>query len=97
MLWIEFAFVFCRRSGNHGAIRERGRFGSIRMVQMQLILELLRHGRLVDRIEETNLTPTMAILLVSKFLPTMTLYCTTILGCCSVQLKKEKKKEKKVE
>ena len=24
---------FCRRSGNHGAIRERGRFGSIRMVR----------------------------------------------------------------
>ena len=35
-------------------MEQRGRFGSIRMVQMQLILELLRHGRLVDRIEENQ-------------------------------------------
>ena len=35
MLWIKFAFVFCRWSGDHGAIRERGRFGSIRMVWTQ--------------------------------------------------------------
>ena len=81
---------FCRRSGNHGAIRERGRFGSIRMVQMQLILELLRHGRLVDRIEENQKMVIVGVRLVSKFLPTMTLYCTTILGCCRVQLKKIK-------
>ena len=76
-------------------MEQRGRFGSIRMVQMQLILELLRHGRLVDRIEENQKMVIVGVRLVSKFLPTMTLYCTIILDYCRVQLKKNKNKIKK--
>ena len=32
MLSMEFAFVYCQRSGDHGAVRERGRFGGIRIL-----------------------------------------------------------------
>ena len=65
-----------------------------------LVLVLLCHGRLVDRIEENHKMAKVGVRLVSKFLPTMTLYCTIILDYCRVQLKKENKiksKKKKVE
>ena len=57
-----------------------------------LVLVLLRHGHLVDRIEENQKMVIVGVRLVSKFLPTMTLYCTIILDYCRVQLKKKKKK-----
>ena len=60
-----------------------------------LVLVLLRHGRLVDRIEENQKIVIVGVRLVSKFLPTMTLYCTIILDYCRVQLKKKIKKKKK--
>ena len=53
-----------------------------------LVLVLLRHGCLVDRIEENQKMVIVGVRLVSKFLPTMTLYCTIILDYCRVQLKK---------
>ena len=59
-----------------------------------LVLVLLRHGRLVDRIEENQKIVIVGVRLVSKFLPTMTLYCTIILDYCRVQLKKKIKKKK---
>ena len=62
-----------------------------------LVLILLRYGRLVDRIEENQKIVIVGVRLVSKFLPTMTLYCTIILDYCRVQLKKKLKKKKKVE
>ena len=43
-----------------------------------LVLVLLRHGRLVDRIEENQKMVIVGVRLVSKFLPTMTLYCTVV-------------------
>ena len=54
-----------------------------------LVLVLLRHGHLVDRIEENQKIVIVGVRLVSKFLPTMTLYCTIILEYCRVQLKKK--------
>ena len=60
-----------------------------------LVLILLRYGRLVDRIEENNKMAIVGVRLVSKFLPTMTLYCTIILDYCRVQLKKKNNKIKK--
>ena len=60
-----------------------------------LVLVLLRHGRLVDRIEENQKMVIVGVRLVCKFLPTMTLYCTIILDYCRVQLKKLKNKIQK--
>ena len=60
--------------------------------QTCLVLVLLCHCRLVDRIEENNKMVIVGLRLVSsqtRLLPTMTLYCTIILDYCRVQLKKK--------
>ena len=61
--------------------------------QTCLVVVLLCHCRLVDRIEENNKMVIVGLRLVSsqtRLLPTMTLYCTIILDYCRVQLKKKK-------
>ena len=69
--------------------------------QTGLVLVLLCHCCLVDRIEENNKMVIVGLRLVSsqtRLLPTMTLYSTINLDYCRVQLKKKKHKiQKKVE
>ena len=60
--------------------------------QTGLLLVLLCHCRLVDKIEENNKMVIVGLRLVSsqtRLLPTMTLYCTINLDYCRVQLKKK--------
>ena len=60
--------------------------------QTGLVLVLLCHCRLVDRIEENNKMVIVKARVVSsqtRFSPTMTLYLTMILGYCKVHLKKK--------
>ena len=70
--------------------------------QTGLVLILLCHCRLVDRIEENNKMVIVGLRLVlsqTRLLPTMILYSTIIRVYCRVQLKKIKKikSKKKVE
>ena len=60
--------------------------------QTGLVLVLLCHCRLVDRIEENNKMVIVGLRLVSsqtRLLPTITLYSTINLDYCRVQLKKK--------
>ena len=66
--------------------------------QTGLVLVLLCHCRLVDRIEENNKMVIVGLRLVSrqsKLLPTMTLYSTIILEYFRVQTKNKNIKSKK--
>ena len=58
---------------------------------LHIILVLLCHCRLVHRIDENYKLVIVEVRLVSsrtRFLPAMALYCTIIIGYCTVQLKK---------